>query len=108
MKKYLFSLVLLIVATGSIYGNGETVPASYNVQNAKCASDVACNADNGCSWITHVYDYWFHPGECQTTGSTTEEPCTMRWRLCNHHSDYADMNCSGFVEEQMHYQYGCP
>jgi hypothetical protein len=108
MKKYMFSLLLLLVAAGTIYGSGETAPTSYKVYNANCISDVACNADNGCSWITHTYDYWFHLGECQGAGGTTPEPCTMNYQLCNHHIDYADMDCSGFVEERMHYQYGCP
>ncbi len=97
--------LLLLLAVATTYGGTQTHPA-YTVAGATCKPNQSCNNANGCSWISHVYDYWYAAGACDT-GSGGTGDCTMSWRLCNHHIDYDDTHCSIFNSEKFVYGYGC-
>ena len=102
------TLRLLVGAISAVaISNALYIHEPYGISDSACIPNANCNATNGCSWITKVYDFWYPMGACGSQGSAVGSYCEMSYRLCDHHIDYTDIHCSIFYSEKYVYQYGC-
>ncbi len=97
---------ILIAAPIPSYGNTNTHPTQ--IKNGQiCQAATECVADDGCSWISSKYDYWFAMGLCGTNGATSTDVCQMPWTKCRVTIQYVLTGCMGPSIQIETWQYGC-
>jgi hypothetical protein len=103
--------VILLVVGASLLALPRTSSADGHPPITKngmvCQAASACIGEDGCSWISNQYDYWFAMGDCGTVGATSSDVCIMPWTQCRIHIQYYVPGCQGPSITIETWQYGC-